>query len=271
MTESAATLDRHHLQPLYLQLADTLEREIARGRFPPYARLMSESALMRRFDVSRVTVRAAITRLVQKGLVDVRQGKGTFVAGPVVQQELARVTGLYDVLLAHGFKPDRRLLEYRPATTDECAGTPFAGREPTHPMLLRRLYLLHGKPFAVVHGLLAPAIAPASRREAAAQTIRERLARYRAGVARADVAIRARPVVGEVGALLGVPRRRAVLVMERTSRASDDALLDHSLFYILPESWEFRLSMAGPCRDDDGPPPRDDDDPPLNPSVAIAE
>ena len=96
------TLHRASAQPLYHQVAHLLEQDIAEGRFPPYSRLMSESALMRRFDVSRVTVRAAIMRLVRKGLVDVRQGKGTFVAGPVIRHGLDRFRGLYDVLVAQG-------------------------------------------------------------------------------------------------------------------------------------------------------------------------
>lgn len=240
-------LQRESSQPLYLQVAQLLEQDIAGGRFPPYSRLMSESALMRRFEVSRVTVRAAIMRLVQKNLVDVRQGKGTFVAGPIISQGLDAFTGIRDVLVAQGFEPDRRLLEYRPATAEECAGTPFAGAA-VAPTLLRRLYVLHGKPFAVIHGLLAPEVARFSRGEAAERTIIEMLGSCDGGVARADIAIRARPVSGDIGPLLGLPRRRSVLLMERTSHSASGAVLDFCTFYIVPEAWEFRLNVEGPRR-----------------------
>lgn len=239
------SLQRAGQQPLYLQVAQHLEQDIAAGRFPPYARLMSESGLMRRFEVSRVTVRAAILRLVQKGLVDVRQGKGTFVAGPVIAQGLDRYTDINEVLRAQGFTPDRRLLEFRPATAEEIDGSPFAGATEM-PIVLRRLYVLHGKPFAVIHGLVAKHVAGVSRREAAERTIVDLAKSHPGGVARADVAIRTRQVAGEIGPLLGLPRRRSVLQMQRTSYGEDGAVLDHSTLYIVPEAWEFRVSVAGP-------------------------
>jgi GntR family transcriptional regulator len=249
------TLRRENGLPLYLQVAQMLEHDIANGTFPPYARLMSESGLMRRFGVSRVTVRAAIMRLVQKGLVDVRQGKGTFVAGPVIRQGLDRFHGIHDVLVAQGLAPERRLLEYRAATPDECAGTPFAsaGERPT---LLRRLYVLHGKPFAAIRALLAPAVA-VSRGEAQAQTILEMLARPGRGAARADIAIRARPAPADVRTLLAVPRRRAVLVMQRTSFDADDAPLDFTVYHIVPEAWEFTVNLTVPVPQSPAPAPRD--------------
>ena len=200
---------------------------------------------MRRFEVSRVTVRAAILRLVQKNPVDVRQGKGTFVAGPIIAQGLDAFTGIKDVLVAQGFEPDRRLLEYRPATVKECEGTPFAGAA-VAPTLVRRLYVLHGKPFAVIHGLLAPEVSRFSRGEAEERTIVEMLGSCDGGVAHADIAIRARPVHGDIGPLLGLPRRRSVLLMERTSHAASGAVIDFSVFYIVPEAWEFRLKVEGP-------------------------
>jgi GntR family transcriptional regulator len=241
------TLQRDSVLPLYHQVAQHLEHDIADGRFPPYSRLMSESALMRRFEVSRVTVRAAIMRLVQKGLVDVRQGKGTFVAGPVIRQGLDRFRGLHDVLVAQGFVPERRLLEFRPALREECADTPFAPSVDL-PMLLRRLYVLHGKPFAVIHALLAPQTARIPRRDAAEQTIVAMLDGVDGGVDHAALAIRARAPAPDVGALLGVPRRRSVMLMERTSYAANGAVLDFSQYYIVPEAWEFTVDVPGPRR-----------------------
>ncbi|HEX6944752.1 MAG TPA: GntR family transcriptional regulator [Casimicrobiaceae bacterium] len=246
------SLPRERSQPLYLQVAQLLEQDIARGRSPPYSRLMSESALMKRFEVSRVTVRAAIMRLVRKGLVDVRQGKGTFVAGPILHQGLDRLSSLYEILAEQGCRPDRRLLDYRPATDEERDGSPFAGAG-APPLLLRRLYLLHDKPFCVIHALLSPRFAGVPRSVAANQTIVDMLNGTGGGVANADLVIRSRPVAAPVGTLLGMPRRRPVLVMERTSYASDGGVLDFSNYYIGSEAWEFRLAMEGPAKPSGAP------------------
>ena len=73
-------LRRDTLETLYVQLADALERDIACGIYFAFDRLPSEQELMAKYEVSRVTVRQAIALLHKKGLIDVKQGKGTFVA-----------------------------------------------------------------------------------------------------------------------------------------------------------------------------------------------
>lgn len=62
------------------QVAATLRGRIARGELRPGMRLPSERALAARFNVSRVTVVRALTRLRLEGLVVTRHGSGTFVA-----------------------------------------------------------------------------------------------------------------------------------------------------------------------------------------------
>jgi len=52
---------------------------IANGSWPAGRRLPSEDSLVQEFAVSRTTIRAAIQSLVQRGLVEIRRGKGTFV------------------------------------------------------------------------------------------------------------------------------------------------------------------------------------------------
>ena len=66
-------------QNLHAQLGATLRAEIESGRLPPGAPLPSEKELVRRYGVSRQTVRHALAGLASAGLVQAFQGKGTFV------------------------------------------------------------------------------------------------------------------------------------------------------------------------------------------------
>lgn len=66
-------------QPKYIQVAETLRREIANGVFRDGQTLMTEEDLRMRFNVSRQTVRQAIALLEDDGLVDRRRGSGTYV------------------------------------------------------------------------------------------------------------------------------------------------------------------------------------------------
>lgn len=69
-------------QPLYLQIAQTLKEEILSGVYPVGSQLPTEDDLCQRFSVSRYTVREALRRLRDDGLILSRQGAGTTVVPP---------------------------------------------------------------------------------------------------------------------------------------------------------------------------------------------
>jgi len=61
------------------QVAQQIEQRILDGELSTGDRLPSERDLSRQFMVSRTVIREAVKALAQKGLVEVRSGKGTFV------------------------------------------------------------------------------------------------------------------------------------------------------------------------------------------------
>lgn len=61
------------------RVAQSLERDILSGKLRHGAQLESEHALVRRFDVSRNTVRKGLEALADKGLITTRVGIGSFV------------------------------------------------------------------------------------------------------------------------------------------------------------------------------------------------
>jgi len=66
-------------QPLYRRIADDLEEQISSGRLAGGSQLPTEAKLRDQYDASRNTIRDAIQRLTSLGLIEARQGKGTFV------------------------------------------------------------------------------------------------------------------------------------------------------------------------------------------------
>lgn len=69
-------------QPRYIQLAQTLIAEVESGHYPVGALIPTEFELCEQFGASRFTVREAIKRLVQLGMVARQPGVGTRVLGP---------------------------------------------------------------------------------------------------------------------------------------------------------------------------------------------
>lgn len=241
------TLQRESIKAMYVQIAEAIERKIGDGQYPPSSKLPSEQAMVAKYGASRVTVRQALGILLKKGLIESKQGKGTFVVGPVLQHGLDRLVGFYDSLVTQGQEPQTRLLEFRSATAAERARSVFPGNDLPAPVALKRLYLLEDRPFAIVYGMLTPDAAHVTRAQAEQLPIYRILGEIlRTEVAHADVSIRARSVGRKDGALLKISPTRPVLVMERMSRDGAGRPLEHSWFHVLPEKYEVRLSVFGP-------------------------
>jgi GntR family transcriptional regulator len=96
--------------PLYYQLETILRRRILAGDFSPGVPLPSEEALGQEYDVSRITVRQALSSLEQDGLILRRRGKGTFVMEKAFPVETPKLTGSMEDLILMGIQTSTNIL-----------------------------------------------------------------------------------------------------------------------------------------------------------------
>ncbi|MBB1062013.1 GntR family transcriptional regulator [Marilutibacter spongiae] len=96
--------------PAYQHLRRTLQHAIENGELTAGQALPGERELGRLLDLSRVTVRKAISGLVEDGLLMQRQGAGTFVAERIVKS-FSALTSFTDDLRARGLDPRSEFLE----------------------------------------------------------------------------------------------------------------------------------------------------------------
>src|ERR1700726_4670670 len=115
---SLCMVSNDHL-PLYAQVENVIIDRISDGSLTPGTRLPSEDDLVQEHAVSRTTIRAAIQSLVQRGLVEIRRGKGTFVTQPKITQELTELTGFVEDMQVLGRNPTARLLDKRILAADQ--------------------------------------------------------------------------------------------------------------------------------------------------------
>lgn len=74
--------------PMYHQLKELVSEKIESGEWAPGHRLPTEAELSKEFGVSRITVRHAMQLLQNQGMLERKQGRGTFVAQPKVAHDL---------------------------------------------------------------------------------------------------------------------------------------------------------------------------------------
>src|SRR3954454_8343357 len=82
------TLSSARRTPLFDQVIDQLRDQITSGRWPVGSRIPTEPELVEQLGVARNTVREAVRALAHNGLLDIRQGSGTYV---LATSELAGV------------------------------------------------------------------------------------------------------------------------------------------------------------------------------------
>ena len=134
--------------PLYESVESALAAGIADGTMPPETQLPPEEGLIERFKVSRTTVRKAIQNLIDRGLVEVRRGKGTFVTQPKITQELTELTGFVEDMEALGRRPSARLLDKRVVAADETVARHLALPRGTLVFRLQRVRLADDIPMS---------------------------------------------------------------------------------------------------------------------------
>jgi GntR family transcriptional regulator len=130
--------------PLYARVESVLAGDIADGSLAAGTQLPSEDGLVERFKVSRTTVRKAIQNLIERGLVEVKRGKGTFVIQPKITQELTELTGFVEDMQALGRTPTAHLHDKRIVAADETVAHHLALVPGTLVVRLQRVRLADG-------------------------------------------------------------------------------------------------------------------------------
>src|SRR5262245_37206387 len=143
------SVDRRSLVPLYHQLKDYLSAKISTENLRSGDPMPSEAQLAAQFGVSRITVRQAMTRLEFEGMIERRQGKGTFVSRPKLVHRDRLLRSLEEEIEAQGRSPAFHFIAFT-----EMAASPKIQRElrcssPQPVYLLRRLKLVDGEPLAI--------------------------------------------------------------------------------------------------------------------------
>jgi GntR family transcriptional regulator len=240
---AARALTRNSPVTLYEQLATELRNAIVDGRFAPGARLPNEDDLGRLYGVSRITTRQALDRLCQQGLIARKQGKGTFVSGPLVRHDLLDMRGIHAEMLGQGLQG--RLLDFGVGPAPEPVASQLAtdGRAVAH---WRRLYTLRGKPFSLSSAYLAVSderVTDAVVAKLPTYAVIESVLRLRIG--HAEIAIRSRSADRAMRSLLQLARNEPLMVFERVSFLTDGRPAEHTLYYARAEAYEFSLTVRG--------------------------
>ena len=203
--------------PRYQQLRRHIAAAIGAGELTPGEHLPPERDLAERAGVSRVTVRKAVAQLVAEGLVEQRQGAGSFVRAPAerLQQSLSSLVSFTETMQARGIVSTSRILD-RGIFTPHPAEIVGLGLSPQEKVArIERLRSAGETPIALERSSLPRDILP--RPEAVQQSLYEVLRRDGTAPTRALQRVTAENLSAEDAALLRLPEGAAALRIVRTA------------------------------------------------------
>lgn len=144
-----AIINKRSPVPAYSQLMDIIYGQIKNRELSPNDMVPSEIDLCRKYGISRTTVREALKRLTQDGMVYTIKGKGTFVAEPKLDQIMIKVPNFYEDMAARGLKPDVKVLDLKVLKATKLLSDKLMIPVNEEVFRIKRLFLADNKPYVL--------------------------------------------------------------------------------------------------------------------------
>ncbi|MBS7811967.1 GntR family transcriptional regulator [Roseococcus pinisoli] len=217
--------------PLYQALADQVQKVVGKLRLVPGTQLPTEEQLANHFGVSMITVRGALRELQQRGLIERRQGRGTFVAAPRAPTPEWGLGSIDEIQIANRLAEVRLLDSGRRPVPDWAAEVlGLTSGEPGQHLRIARVR--EGTPLMITDVFYPPAIGEVVAKqspeswlprypllvEAAERASGERMTEL-------DQTMTATRATAEVSRILGVRAGDPLLVITRINRGASGRVL----------------------------------------------
>jgi GntR family transcriptional regulator len=208
----------------------------------PGTKLPTEDELVRRFGVSRTTVRRAIDTLVQEGKLVRRRGLGTFIAGQHLVKSLDHLSPFVSAF-DHDESVEARLLHFGWVGGD--AVPKSLGGPEQEALVFRRLYLTDDAPHALVHSLVLGDIGrDITRGHLEAHPIYHVLQNdLGLKLAQAQLEVSCQTAEPEIAQLLAVAPGSPLLILERVTALDDGRIVEVGTHYLLPDIYRLNLTV----------------------------
>ena len=232
--------------PLYAQVEDALVARIASGALPVGAQLPTEEELIREFNVSRTTIRATIQNLLRRGLVEIRRGRGTFVASPRIVQELTELTGFVEDMRVLGRVPSARVLSREAVPASPLVADKLAAPAGVTVIRIQRVRLSDGAPLSfdetyLPEDLGRKVMTDDLERQPIFTLLEER---YDTPLVEAEYVLEAAAAEPAVAMALEIAVGAPVFVIERTSYTSGHRPVDYERLHYRGDAIRFRTRLA---------------------------
>jgi len=199
----------------YATVKAALRERIARGGWRSGTRLPSERELVHEFGCARMTVHRALRELEEEGLIERRQGSGSYVAELHPISNLLQVRDIHDEIRERGHVHTTRVCRAEHARCDAALAGALRLRKGAAVFHVQLVHCENGVPIQLEDRHVNPALAPdLLGRDLTAVTPSAVLFEH-APLTEAEQVVEAVLASAEQAALLDVPAGSALLMVSR--------------------------------------------------------
>lgn len=228
------------MQIKHKYISNQIEKDIMDGVYDHTSKLPTEDQLIEKYNVSRNTIRKAITTLVQKGIVMAIQGSGMFIRqkyteGYLILENFRGLTQDVNRKSLHNqiIKFERMEADEKIAGIMNCeVGTPL--------YFVNRLRIVDGKKFVVEYSYYNKLIIPYLNEDIISGSIYQYIQNdLLLEIGYADRIIRAEKLDAVNASLLGLQENDPVLITENLAMLKNGSVFDYSIDYYHYEHTKF--------------------------------
>lgn len=215
-------IDKQSPLPIYYQIIEDLQKRIEKSEFKPGELIPSERELSEYYDVSRMTVRQAITNMVNDRELYRERGKGTFVGEPKIEQPLQGMRSFTEDMNQRGMTASSRLLFFETVPASQEVAQKLGVQEGDQVYHLKRIRYADQKPMTVEVTFIPVSLVPDLTEDVALQSLYHYVeTSLGKKIEKATQVIEATIADDSLAELLEVPAASAILQMERTGILED--------------------------------------------------
>jgi len=230
--------------PIYYQLEEKIKALIIQGELKTGDMLPSEREYADQYEISRMTVRQAISKLVNDGYVYRKKGTGTFVAEEKIEQPLQGLTSFTEDMKTRGMVPSNRLIYFRVVPAPSYIATSLNIDEGAPVFEIQRSRLADGIPMALETNYLSEKLIPGLTEEIAQSSLYDYIENtLNNKIGEATQIIESSIVTEKEMELLEVKKGSPVLIIERKTSLLDGRPLEVVKSAYRADRYRFMINM----------------------------
>ena len=224
-----------------------IKEKIKEGDYKSGEKVPSEAELQKELSISRTTARNALKELVNEGILETHQGKGTFVCKEKLSHPLPNLTSFTEDIKNKGFKPGAEVIENRLINPEKYIGEQLDFADSDRVYYLKRLRTIDGEAVGIHEAYLNAQLLEGrdfTEIDFAEKSLYRTLeSEYGIKIGEAEETIEASPSAEKVSRLLNIPDSFPVLILNRKTYTEDGKPLEYVKIIYRADRYKYHVKL----------------------------